>query len=444
MAKNAIEKRLDVLHDQYTEFAQVPEARVLRWLVRPDEVRMIETFVESENDEHAGATPDLFVLIRQPFADPPKHGYAIVQELVDGYAQTREALAAEGFDGDWRPPPTPAGSDIGALLRVAGSFRDHYDELVTHLVLVLLPHAVDDPAIWDQWLRLLADHMPAPEVRVIVLDDADAPQLVQLAEGRTVMTQVADLDMPEALEDLAKSAGGFEHPGALYRVKFTELSQAASVGDLDKARAAADAASQIARANNWAYLVVPAKFALAGALVQAGRVVDALPVYREAEAAAAESEAAGEAHGTLLRVQSRLAIGATLIAAEAHEQAASIYESTVPFALATEDPLYPLECWRMAGYCHECTRRWDDAWRCGLEGVAVVRGMALEARQQSTSAYLGEGLLRVTEASSTHRGQRASVEHTMAELLGTTDWRPKGPQNPPYPPPVPAQGEAGA
>ncbi len=438
-AKNAVEKRLDLLHDQYTEFALSEQARVLRWLVRPDEVRMIETFVETESHERSGSTPDLFFLLRRPFVDPGRHGRLLVEDFVTGYEEVEAQLVEEGFDASWVPPPMHGADDLGSLVRVANSFRAHYQSLVTHLVLVLMPQYLEAPVeLWDRWLALLAARCEALELRFVVLDDVAAPRLVELGASPRTWTKAAELDMPAAVEDLAKSDGDLEHPGARFRIKLAQLGEAVGKGELERARQLADAAAKLARNHGWIYLVVPVKFAYAAGLMQAQRPLEAIPVYQEAEAAAAESEAAGDPQGSLLRVHSRLAIGAALIAAGGHRQAAPVYEDCAALATKLEDPLMRLESWRMASYCHEVTQAYDDAWRCGLEGVSLAQTMSAEARQQSTLAYLGEGLLRICAGSSAHRGQEAAIEATMRGLLARPDWRPTEPQNPPYPPSPPA------
>ena len=57
--QNAIEQRLDILHDQWNEFAVISEARVLRWLVTDDEWRTVEAFLAVESDDQGGDTPDV-------------------------------------------------------------------------------------------------------------------------------------------------------------------------------------------------------------------------------------------------------------------------------------------------------------------------------------------------------------------------------------------------
>src|SRR5689334_21232587 len=101
--KNAIGQRLDTLETLWNTFADTPEARLCRWLVPIDERRMIEVFLEVQNDE-SGSDPDLFSQFDEPFVDPAKHGLVLAESLQKKYDEIRESLREDGMASDWRPP----------------------------------------------------------------------------------------------------------------------------------------------------------------------------------------------------------------------------------------------------------------------------------------------------------------------------------------------------
>ena len=72
---NPIVQRLEQLTGQWSDFAGQPEARVLCWLLEPDEVAMVNAFVAVEDDDSAGQTEDLFVPLAAPFV-AGRHGMA--------------------------------------------------------------------------------------------------------------------------------------------------------------------------------------------------------------------------------------------------------------------------------------------------------------------------------------------------------------------------------
>src|SRR5688572_9385551 len=103
--KNAIARRLDRLNDQWNEFAADDEARVLRWMICADELRVIEVFLQSEQDDRAGEIPDLFITLTDPFEDVVSYGTALRTSLVAQYEEARPELRADGMDDGWTPPP---------------------------------------------------------------------------------------------------------------------------------------------------------------------------------------------------------------------------------------------------------------------------------------------------------------------------------------------------
>lgn len=149
--KNAVVKRLELLHDQWTEFAQTTDARLLRWVVEPNEVRMVEAFLAAESNERTGEIPDLFLRFNTPFVDPAKYGYALREALLAMEQESRAGLAEAGLPADWQCPSLSEGqSAAAAFLTACASLREHYERLCEHLVAVLIPkHVADDGA----WLR---------------------------------------------------------------------------------------------------------------------------------------------------------------------------------------------------------------------------------------------------------------------------------------------------
>src|SRR5690606_41412649 len=102
-AKNAIEQRLDRLHDQWVEFSTAPEPRLLHWLVRQDEYRMVEAFLQKESDDAAGELPDIFFRFDEPFQDVNQYGAALLDGLVAQYAVVREDLEVGGIAAGGQP-----------------------------------------------------------------------------------------------------------------------------------------------------------------------------------------------------------------------------------------------------------------------------------------------------------------------------------------------------
>lgn len=425
--KNAIERRLDWLHDQWVEFVEQPDARVLRWVIRPDELRLIEVFLEKEADDRAGELPDLFLRLAAPFSDVNSYGDALLEELLAWYEATRPELEEEGIDASWASPreAEPNTHSLIRFVAASASLREHYQELVEVLALVLTPGDVADTGEWQRWLLAAAERVPET-VRIVVLDDVEAPQLAGLAEVvPLVVTTAAGLDMPAAMTELAR-AGGSGRPDAQFRVRFTELGQAVGGGDLEGAERAGGAALAIAQENGWTHLVGAVQLVLGGAFVGAGRTTEAVERYRAVGAAGVQLEEQGDPDGVgcKLRLQASFAAGAAYVAEPDWAAAARTYEAAAPLAVSARDPLMLFEAWRMASYCHEQAGEAARAWECGMDGLRAADAVPPDQRANSTLPHLGDAMMRLAASSPEHQ---EVIHGTMVELTGTPGWRPQQP-----------------
>ncbi|WP_073562360.1 hypothetical protein [Archangium sp. Cb G35] len=413
--KSAVEKRLDWLHDQWVEFAQKPQARLLRWVVEPDEVRMVEAWLKKEGDEQAGECPDLFLRFDVPFEQPEAYGFALREALLSLVEESGEQVPV----GD----PKPGQSGTAAFLSACSALQRQYADDFEVLALVLVPARVSSMKAWRQWLWEALDSLNSPQVRMVVLDDAEARVLEPMAqqEAQRVWTAVAALDVLGALREVAQQAGQSNVPGARYRELLALLAGAAQRGDLMQVQRLGNEAVDVASAEGWHALTVAAHWAVAGSLLVAGKPQNAAERYQQAEAAAAEAEAGGQAHGAELRLKTRLALGSALIAGQQLSSAALVYEDTVPLARKLTDSHLELECWRMASFCHESLRALDEAWATGQQAWALGQTLESRARATSTLPYVAETLVRLSFA---RQGADAArrMESEADSLLGQ-DWR---------------------
>lgn len=425
--KNAVERRLDLLHDQWTEFAQLPEARLLRWVVEPDEVRMVEAFLRKEGDDRIGECPDLFLRLVEPFDKPARYGYALREAIIRLEEESRAGLEEEGHAG-WRCPAMKEGEgDVEAFLAACDSLQRHYASLCELLTVVLMPARGTDSSAWQKWLGTAVEKATSAQVRLVVLDDARTPLLEPLAEAlpERVVTMLAKLEMARALEELSQEAGFLDTPGGQFRELFVRMGNAARKGELRKVERLGAQAVAVATGHGLHSLAVAAHFMVGNALLEAGRPRDALEHYRQAEAASTESEAKGDPHGAQLRLKSRMAQGTAWVMAQEYPPASTLYEETAPLARELEDVRMELECWRMASWCREEARELERAWEHARRAWDVGRAMDAATRDTSTLPYVGEALVRLSHA---RQGEHAAqaVESEVASVLGT-DWHPEVP-----------------
>lgn len=422
MSKNPFAERADELHDQWTAFALLPDARILRWIITAEEWPMLEAFLSRESDDRAGETPDLFLRFSESFVDLTSYGSALLASLERQFDESLPELADDGLDTAWRPPTQPPGThSLLALLDACTSFQAHYSDLVERLVLVLTPVEVNDYVAWQRWLQAAAERLPEP-VRIMVPDSASTPTLGWLAEAepKLVHSRTADLEMDAAIQEFVRSEGG-SGPDGQFRVQFVRFSAALGKGRLTEAEAAARGALAITHEHGWPHLGVAVHLAMGSGLIGAKRTADALERFREAERVSCEleqsSELGGAELGTQLRLQARLGAAAAQLSAGDWPSAGHLYQEAVPLAEAAAAPLMVLECCRMAAYCSEQTGDRENAWHLGLRALAAAAAIEPRQRVNSTLLAAADGLRRLSKDSPAHV---EVIDRMVAELLQPT------------------------
>jgi len=412
-AANPITVRLERLYAQWLDFVDDPPARVLRWLIRDDEYRMIETFVALESSE-GGRTMDLFVRVTAPFERMASHALELRNELLQTCRDSQDERVTS-----WAPPPCTRGVHdelVAACDSLIAHIRGH-GLAIDHLVIVLLPATIFAQPAWQQWVRDLAVALRTSDTRVVVVEDLDAPILSAMDPG--VHTAVAELDMPRAHLEISARVGDLDAPPGRFRHAYITLLHALGARDLAAAQAAAAQAEAVARTQGWWQLELAVAFALGTGFLAESSAVPAIRWFRHAESIAIRHEA--DEAALPLRIKCRLGMAAAAYQAGSFAEAAELYAATAPLAHACTDAHAELDCRRMAGHCHERAGRIEQAWTSTVAALQVGAAMDAAARRTSTLAHAGEQALHLTKRHQLSH-YRNAIDQQMRGMLGD-DWR---------------------
>lgn len=415
---NPVQRRIRTLEGLWNTFSGIPEARILRWLIEPDEQQMVQLFVELQSEE-VSEIPDLFLELRSDLHTADDWTIALVAELSEKYAAERKGLESLGVVATWEPPVVPPGGGPEYLVSACEMFHRLLSVSVAErLVIVLMPSAVLEPRQWSAWLRALAGTRIAESLRFMVVDTVQSPQLDEVAgEFPQVLRSVRpELSMDRAYREILDSVPG-NSPGHEFRRYFVALTAAAGRADTTAAGAACERAVRMAISQQWLGLAATAQMANAAAWFAAGRVAEAIEGYRQA---CLTAESGVDLAAVSLRVPTRMAEGAVLIAARQFAAAAEAFEKAAVAATAAQNLPQQLEALRMAGWCHEQDQQLERAAQCGEKSLQLAAGLDSEQRRMSHLPWVGQMLLRLADASH-DRGMRENTEQRMLELLGP-DW----------------------
>src|SRR5262245_7492361 len=147
-SRNPIASRLALLYEQWESFTTDRDARLLRWLIRDDERRMLEALLALEDDEH-GQLSVLFFALDTAF-DRRRYGHDLRHDLEQQLAAMGEDFAAAARSPSGRTSEATV-SDIGLLMQTCEGLVQHVDDAIEMIALVLWPKAVADPSSFAQW-----------------------------------------------------------------------------------------------------------------------------------------------------------------------------------------------------------------------------------------------------------------------------------------------------
>ncbi len=422
--KNAITLRLDKLLGQWAEFSQLPQARIGRWLVASDEPQMIDVFYETESTEN-GELPDLFLKFETPFTNVQQYGHDLFTTLRQMIDDDREAMREEGITLNFQPLPVDRNLPgtllfLNNLANLAGSIED----LEGKLVAFLSPDKNDNIKQWKQWLIEAIELGIPANLRIMVVDAESQPVFDELAQQypEHCITLQPNLDMASAMKQLA-SVGNPGDPSVQFRQAFLALTQAAGTGNLKEVQQLASKALNIAEKQNWLPMQVTVLATLGGTYLGAQQFDQAFDIYGKGLQVAKQAWEAGEPSGGKLAIQAYFSQGATMIAAKKYPDAAAVYEQAVPVAEKIPDYFNLMEAWRMAGYCHEVSKKYEQAWDCNHLALDAGEKLDEETRASSALPYVGQALQRLAKKMGRSKEQ-AAIFHRMADLVGE-NWQDK-------------------
>lgn len=388
---------------------------------------MIDAFLATEEHDQGGQLPVLLVRCDRPFAN----GWGL--EVRATLIELRDESLAQGLltaNEAWTPEPVRGDDRHEALSALAGVRaalnRGAGQELAELITLVATPRTVAEPELWNAWLADFARRAPA-DVRCLVIDYADGPQLEPLAKhgGATVMTREPALDIAGATSALAASRDPSK-PEDLFRQLFVGLGAAAKARDLEQVRGLGRKALALTRKQQWPQLEVAVRMVLANSLLAAGLIHEAVGEYQTADTTAhkaGEAQQVERGDADRLRLTAHLGLGSALVSAGDHHRAAQVYGQATTLAVALDDVVTQIDCWRMVAYCHEQVGDLDKAWRAGLYAIGAGEALPADRRPHSTLAWAGDRMLRIAEANYQYRSLGAQVDAKLCELFERRDWR---------------------
>ncbi len=419
---NAITQRLGILTALYQEFFDNDEAKICYWFLEADEYSMIEQFIDIETSINA-SFPDLIIQFLSVFEDKNTFGQQLVGELAELVNWYKEELGDDGEPINWTPLSMEDNSGPDVFIQNLSAFGNGLEDLDDPVVAFIAPTYMEDYKQMEQWL-LKAIQSPVPSnVRFMVVDFIDNQIFPNLANDPTgkVMIIKPELDMKQAMKELAL-AGGSTHPGTQFQVIYTDLSHAATKGQMDKVERYAEKALEIVVAEGWYHLQVAVHTTVGTAWGNVKENEKALAAYEKAIKAAQLAIKHEDPVGAKLLANALFAKAAMLINMKAFEEANEVYESIVTITKEAEEHYLTMEAWRMAGFCLERSKQPEQAYTRYENAIETATLLEKEVLEDSTLPYTGEAMLKINDDCFNDRQKQTWIEERLSALLGD-NWK---------------------
>jgi hypothetical protein len=414
MALNPVERRLSLLCADWLDFRADATKRLLVWRVPENATRLVQCFFEVQKHDLEYASRDLFVVFDGQFERSRQYSRDLKQALRGQYDASRDDLHAQGLPADWtfepgQTPDSPAG--VIAALR---SFGSEYHRTIGHLAAALLPSAVSDVNLFEDWIRrALALNLPE-RMRLVIVDSLEHPRFPRLTSALDPRIE----ERQPGIDGLATAQEAFAQeptpgPAGVFRNLMMGVVSLIEKGSADQVKAKAADTLPFTRKQGWADQEVVLHLLVAGAMLKESRHQEAIGFYRSAGEAAARAVDANHPAGHKLALQARFGEAGALLAAGDPKGAAQSYDEAAVVAQRDRNAILAIEAFRMAAFCHARAGDSEAAIERGLLAMQIGERLKPAARGLTTMPVAAIDLLRTIDP------QRVSLFERSKERLET-------------------------
>lgn len=417
--ENAIQKEIAKLTEHWQSFTGGDHA-ILHWLVKTSNVPLANTFIKIKEQFDAD-NGEWFIQLTSEFRDMQSFAGDLAEELNQ---LMEEGLAEADGDtplNDWKKPDLrKAQSGFHALFLSCDSILNLFGKDIELLTLVISPVAVKKPQEYTQWwawaCKIRRDYKEwNPKLKFLVLDNAEKPFLSQaLAQSADVaLSQTPPLNFNAAARAVAEQANDGSDSGQ-FRLHLLDMNNAIGEQDRGKLEKSSTAALAITEKNQWFDMWATTLMTRGGGWLNFKIFDLAVKDYRQAQQVAAQGIEKKTPGCDKLLMQAMLFEGTAYFMANYLEHAARAYQGAAKKAEELKDSWICLEAWRMASLSMERHKQTDIAWQFANQAFSVGRGMKPEEREQSTLAFVGQAMLRISP-----NGQvKSEVKSAFDRMLG--------------------------
>lgn len=410
-AKNPVERRIEILQQMWWE-KSTQHTKVFVWDMDDDAENFIHAFTALQQHETEFTTPDLFIKFRSPFDTQFGYSRALRNELLENYRASKDELIKQQIATDWKYPPQADCDSVDGLLACLGSFADYYQVHFRYLVVVLSPDFVNLQSSFLQWMQQAIQREEWPiNLRIMLQHNRSNPVWHSLAEQYPHFVQLLtpELRQRTLLAEIANQSTE-DNTTFLYRRYMTDSMILLQHGTPQQVAERAQQALVLAQQKGWAEQQVVMHSLMAGAWLKARSIPEAVQEYRSAASQAALIPSASIKHQ--LTTQSLLGEAGAWLTGKHYEQAAQVYAHAATEALRIPHPVFAIEGYRMAAYCHRQDGNISLAAKFNIEAIRVAAKLPASERKLTTLGVVLQTMLSQQDEARANALEKKAAEYS--------------------------------
>ncbi|MVT09577.1 hypothetical protein [Chitinophaga tropicalis] len=418
---NPISHRIDLMRARWHQYVQ-PDVQIIRWLVEPDEVQMVEGFFRLESSPH-GQLPELFLKLATPFYEEQAYENAMLEEWLHRWEtpEGQQELQATGITVQYNAAQyrqaLNAGHDAGKILwKALEDFATNISGFDGKLVLFIWPEECAFPKKWASWLQQFLEPGIPPHLRVMLFDVKKQEYLQRCAALKHATTIPANLNMREAIRQIATS-GNPHNPTVQFNQCMFNLGDALSRRKLrevhewgQKAVAAGNKSGQIS-------LEATGVIGYGSALFQLKEYPDAIRQLERAVQLTSQPAQTGDMSAGGVLVQAHAFRGAVYYRTRSWKDAEIAYRQMGEAATQLQMPVMAMEGWRQAA--HACEKHGNRKQAFEYFQHAYKAGLGLDPETRKVTAFpLVAAALHLQAKALKETALQQDIETQLQQILG--------------------------
>lgn len=233
LEQNPITHRIELMRLQWKDNVEDSKTNLVRWLIQPDELKMVQAFCDLEQGEMA-ALPDMFLTLKTNFTSIETYGDDLLLEWISRFEDSKqmEEAAKRGMNVNWNfQKYKKKGANL--FESIIEHIETCFPEFEECFCIYLNPTQCAGVSSFAKWIKSQLDHLPS-RIRIILHDFIGQEHFNILMQSKRQVNIIPDLNMGDALKEVINQQANPNDHHAQFTKCILQMSEAAKQNDVNE------------------------------------------------------------------------------------------------------------------------------------------------------------------------------------------------------------------